>query len=170
MRIISISFRLSWLFDLNMKSVHAALLYRDPLSILNTTIQEIIFEETHLSLDKTLHSKVALVTTHSRSIAKKLGNQFCKNCHHISHSFANCPIIECKYCHSIGHILENCPTRPLRPKNGSFKPKNITKTRSSSLAAVTTEVSTTITISDLEALFKQALSSNFSFSSAMSVF
>ncbi|KAJ7961959.1 Zinc finger protein [Quillaja saponaria] len=114
-------------------------------------------------------SKVAVATTHPRSAIQKSGSQSCKNCNHTGHSFANCPTVECRYCHGIGHILENCPTRPHQPKSGSFKPKNVSKTGSSSIAAATTKDSTAITISDLEALFKQVLSSNSSFSSAMSI-
>ncbi|KAJ7961922.1 Retrovirus-related Pol polyprotein from transposon TNT 1-94 [Quillaja saponaria] len=106
-------------------------------------------------MDKSVHSEVALVTTHHRSATQKSGSQSCKNCNHTGHSFANCPTVVCIYYHGIGHILENCPTHPPRPKSGSFKPKNVSKTGSSSIAAATTKVSTVIMISDLEALFKQ---------------
>ncbi|KAJ7982738.1 Retrovirus-related Pol polyprotein from transposon TNT 1-94 [Quillaja saponaria] len=136
------------------EAVRASLLHRDPLPTLDNDIQEIIFEES-LSLDKSMHSKVALATTHPRSTTQKSGSQSCKNCNHTGHSFANYPTVECRYCHGIGHIFENCPTRPPRPKSGSFKPKNVSKTGSSSIAT-TTEDSTAITISDLEAISNSA--------------
>ncbi|XP_057993127.1 uncharacterized protein LOC131174086 [Hevea brasiliensis] len=86
----------------------------------------------------------------------KSGNQLCKNCNQIGHAFAYCPTIECIYCHGYGHILEHCPTCPPRPKGGHSKFKNVLKPGSSSVTAVAaTEGSTAITMSDLEALFKQ---------------
>ncbi|XP_057993176.1 uncharacterized protein LOC131174124 [Hevea brasiliensis] len=60
------------------------------------------------------------------------------------------------YCHGYGYIFEHCPTRPPRPKGGHSKFKNVSKPGSSSVTAVAaTEGSTAITMSDLEALFKQ---------------
>ena len=62
----------------------------------------------------------------------------------------------------IGHILEHCPTRPPKQNRGSFKSKPPPKFGSSSISAAATEGSTTITISDIEALLKQVISSNTS--------
>ncbi|KAJ9129226.1 hypothetical protein P3X46_033983, partial [Hevea brasiliensis] len=60
------------------EAVRASLLHRNPLPSLDTAIQEIIFEETHLSLDKTPQFETALATT--RSSHQKSSNQLCKNC------------------------------------------------------------------------------------------
>ncbi|XP_058005676.1 uncharacterized protein LOC110640683 isoform X3 [Hevea brasiliensis] len=136
------------------EAVRASLLHRNPLPSLDTAIQEIIFEETRLSLDKTPQFETVLATT--RSSHQKSGNQLCKNCNQIGHTFAYCPTIECRYCHGYGHILEHCPTRPPRTKGGHSKFKNVSKPGSSSVTAVAaTEGSTVITMSDLKALFKQ---------------
>ncbi|XP_057986506.1 uncharacterized protein LOC131171069 [Hevea brasiliensis] len=141
------------------EAVRASLLHRNPFPSLETAIQEIIFEETRLSLDKTPQFEAALATT--RSSHQKSGNQLCKNYNQIGHAFAYCPTIKCKYCHGYGHILEHCPTRPPRQKGGQSKFKNVSKPGSSSVTAVAaTEGSTAITMSDLEALFKQVISSN----------
>ncbi|XP_058005675.1 uncharacterized protein LOC110640683 isoform X2 [Hevea brasiliensis] len=141
------------------EAVRASLLHRNPLPSLDTAIQEIIFEETRLSLDKTPQFETVLATT--RSSHQKSGNQLCKNCNQIGHTFAYCPTIECRYCHGYGHILEHCPTRPPRTKGGHSKFKNVSKPGSSSVTAVAaTEGSTVITMSDLKALFKQVISSN----------
>ncbi|KAG6787115.1 hypothetical protein POTOM_008746 [Populus tomentosa] len=124
-------------------------------------IQEIIFEETRLNLDKSPQFDIALATT--RSPHHKFGNQTCKNCHKMGHVFATCPTVECRYCHAFGHILEHCPTRPPRPKGGFSKSKIMSKPGFSSVTvAATTEGSTFVTMSDLEAMVKQAISSNSS--------
>jgi hypothetical protein len=81
----------------------------------------------------------------------------------MGHAFATCPTVECRYCHAFGHILEHCPTRPLRPKGGFSKFKIMSKPGSSSVTvAATTEGSTFVTMSDLEAMVKQVISSNSS--------
>jgi len=135
--------------------------HRDLLPSLNTIIQEIIFEETRLNLDKSPQFYIALATT--RSSHQKFGNQTCKNCHQMGHAFATCPTVECRYCHAFGHILEHYPTRPLRPKGGFSKFKIMSKPSSSSVTvAATTEGSTFVTMSDLEAMVKQVISSNSS--------
>ena len=135
--------------------------HRDLLPSLNTVIQEIIFEETRLNLDKSPQFYIALATT--RSSHQKFGNQTCKNCHQMGHAFATCPTVECRYCHAFGHILEHCPTRPPRPKGGFSKSKIMSKPGSSSATvAATTEGSTFVTMSDLEAMVKQVISSNSS--------
>ncbi|XP_058005269.1 uncharacterized protein LOC131180966 [Hevea brasiliensis] len=144
---------------LEYEAVRASLLHRNPLPSLDTAIQEIIFEETRFSLDKTPQFETALAIT--RSSHQKSGNQLCKHCNQIGHAFAYCPTIECRYCHGYGHILEHCPTRPPRPKGGHSKFKNVSKPGSSSVTVVAaTEGSTAITMSDLKALFKQVISSN----------
>ncbi|XP_048234433.1 uncharacterized protein LOC125370976 [Ricinus communis] len=142
------------------EAVRASLLHRHPLPTLDMAVQEIIFEETRLNLDNTLNSKIALATT--RSSYQKSGNNACKNCNQTSHVFAHCPTIECRYCHALGHILENWPIRPPRPKGGAFKPKTVSKPGFTAASAATTEGSTVITMSDLEALLKQVISSNSS--------
>jgi len=77
--------------------------------------------------------------------------------------FATCPTIECRYCHAFGHILKHCPTRPPRPKDGFFKSKTMSKPSSSSIiVAATIKGSIFITMSDLEAMVKQVISSNSS--------
>lgn len=100
------------------EAVRASLLHQDPLPSLDTAIQELIFEETRLNLDKPPQSDIAFAAT--RSAHQKFGPQFCKHCKQSGHVFANCPTIECRYCHHLGHIIENCPTRP--PK-GSLSPR-----------------------------------------------
>ena len=45
------------------EAVRASLLHRNPLPSLDTAIQEIIFEETRLNLDKTPQMDAALATT-----------------------------------------------------------------------------------------------------------
>ncbi|KAJ6392554.1 hypothetical protein OIU84_026837 [Salix udensis] len=141
------------------ESVRASLLHRNPLPSLNTAIQEIIFEETRLNLDKPPQFDIALATT--RSSHQKFGNQTCKNCHQMGHVFATCPTIECRYCHVLGHILEHCPTRPPRSKGGFSKSKNMFKPSSSSATvAAATPGSTFVTMSDLEEMVKQVISSN----------
>ncbi|KAB5514459.1 hypothetical protein DKX38_028365 [Salix brachista] len=140
------------------ESVRASLLYRNPLPSLNTAIQEIIFEETRLNLDKPPQFDIALATT--RSSHQKFGNQTCKNCHQMGHVFATCPTVECKYCHVLGHILEHCPTRPPRSKGGFSKSKIMLKPSSSSATvAAATPSSTFVTMSDLEEMVKQVISS-----------
>ncbi|KZV40897.1 hypothetical protein F511_05142 [Dorcoceras hygrometricum] len=140
------------------EDVRASLLHRHPLPTLDMSVQEIIFEETRLNLDKTLNSEIALATT--RASYQKSGKNACKNCNQTNHVFAHCPTIECRYCHATGHILENCPIRPPRPKNGAFKPKTISTPGSTAVSADTTEGfiptegPTVITMSDLEALLK----------------
>ncbi|KAJ1398972.1 Zinc finger, CCHC-type [Sesbania bispinosa] len=140
--------------------VRASLLHQHPLPSLDAAILEIIFEETHLNLDKTPQSDTTLVNT--RSSHKKPCNQpTCKNCNKNGHSFSTCPTVECRYCHSFGHILEHCPIRPPRPKVGFSKSaNNVTKPAPPSITAAATESSNAITLSDLEALLKQVISSN----------
>jgi len=140
--------------------VRASLLHRHPLPSLEAAIQEIIFEETRLNLDKRPQFDIALATTQSSQ--QKFVTQVCKNCNHSGHTFSNCPIVECKYCHNLGHILEHCPTRPPRPKGGFSKSKSTSRTRSSSITAAATKGSKALTKGDLEALFKQVISSNTS--------
>lgn len=57
--------------------VRASLLHRNPLPLLDTTIQEIIFEETRLNLDKTPQMNTALSTT--RFSHHKSNHHPCKN-------------------------------------------------------------------------------------------
>ncbi|KAJ1398993.1 hypothetical protein SESBI_30636 [Sesbania bispinosa] len=118
-------------------------------------IQEIIFEETRLNLDKTPQFDTTLAST--RSSHQKPHNQpTCKTCNQNGHSFSTCPTVECRYFHNFGHILEHCPIRPPRPKVGFLKSaNNVTKLASPSIIAATTESSTAITLSGLEALLKQ---------------
>lgn len=142
------------------EAVRASLLHRNPLPSLDTAIQEIIFEETRLNLDKTPQIDAALATT--RFSHQKSNHHPCKNCNRTGHIFANCPTIECRYCHGIGHILEHCLTRPPKQNRGFTKSKNVPKSGSSSISAAATEGSPTITMSDIEALIKQVMSSNTS--------
>ena len=73
------------------------------------------------------------------------------------------PIVECRYCHAFDHILEHCLTHPPRPKGGFSKSKIMSNLGSSSfIVAATTEGSTFVTMSDLEAMVKQVISSNSS--------
>nr|TKR68799.1 hypothetical protein D5086_0000307390 [Populus alba] len=147
------------------ESVRASLLHRYPLPSLNTAIQEIIFEETRLNLDKCPQFDIALATTWS--LHQKFSNQICKNCHKMGHVFVTCPTVECRYCHTFGHILEHCPTRPRRPKGGFSKPKIMSKPNSSFVTvAAATEGSTFVTMIDLDAMVKQVIS--FKSSTAMS--
>ncbi|XP_058783886.1 uncharacterized protein LOC131658611 [Vicia villosa] len=142
------------------EAIRASLLHRNPLPSLDTAIQEIIFEETRLNLDKTPQMDASLATT--RFSHRKSNHHPCKNCNRTGHLFARCPTIECRYCHGIGHILEHCPTRPPKQNRGFTKSKNVPKSRSSSISVTATEGSTTITMSDIEALIKQVMSSNTS--------
>ena len=143
---------------LEYEAVRASLLHRHPLPTLDMAIQEIIFEETRLNLNKIPHFERALATTHPSD--QKFRNHIHKNCNHIGHTFANCPTVECRYCHGLGHILENCPARPLRPKGGISKSKFVSKPGFISITTAATDGSTAITMSDLEALLKQVVSSN----------
>jgi len=140
--------------------VRASLLHRNPLPSLDTAIQEIIFEETRLNLAKLLKWMLLLKLLDSHT--RKSSHHPCKNCNRTGHVFDNCPTIECRYCHGIGHILENCPMRPPKQNHGFTKSKNIPKSGSSSISAAATEGSTAITMSDIEALIKQVISSNTS--------
>ena len=149
------------------KSVRVALLHRDPLPTLDAAVKEILFEETRLGLIKSPSSEVALATTRPRFPS---GLSFCKNCRNTGHIFANCPTVECRYCHGHGHILENFPTRPPRPKGNPTKFKSYSKPGSSSIAAaVHSNESSILTVSDLEALLKQVISPSSSSSTALSV-
>ncbi|CAI8587532.1 unnamed protein product [Vicia faba] len=140
------------------EAIRASLLNRNPLSSLDTAIQAIIFEETRLNLDKTPQMDAALATT--RFSHQKSNHHPCKNCNRTGHIFANCPTIECRYYHGISHILEHCPTRPPKQNRGFTKSKNVPTSGSSSISVVATEGSTTITMSDIEDLIKQVMSSN----------
>ncbi|KAI4338329.1 hypothetical protein L6164_016669 [Bauhinia variegata] len=148
--------------------VRASLLHRHPLPTLDTVVQEIIFEETRLGFDKSPQFEIALATTQSKLYYQQSGQKYCKNCHTNGHTFSDCPIVECRYCHKSGHILENCPTRPPKPRGGSTKFKDSSQFRSFT-AATTSEASTTIIVSDLEALLKQVLSSHSSSTTALPV-
>ncbi|TYK03354.1 Retrovirus-related Pol polyprotein from transposon TNT 1-94 [Cucumis melo var. makuwa] len=117
------------------ESVRAALLHRNPLPSLDAAVEEILFEEKRLGIVSSLHSDVALATTHLRQANETI---FCKNCKLHGHKFANCPTIEYRYCHKRGHILDNCPTRPSRPPGHSHKPKFSHKAGSSSVVAAAT--------------------------------
>ena len=141
------------------EAVRASLLHRHPLPSLDTAIQEIVFEETRLKLDKTPHVDTALATT--RSSQRTYHNRPCKNCNRTGHIFSNCPTVECKYCHGLGHIIEHCPVRP-PSRSGFSKSRSAPKGGSFSIAAAATEDSTPVTMSDLETLLKQVISSNSS--------
>ncbi|KAL0539908.1 hypothetical protein IC582_024129 [Cucumis melo] len=141
------------------ESVRAALLHRNPLPSLDAAVQEILFEEKRLGIVSSLHSDVALATTHLRQANETI---FCKNCKLHGHKFANCPTIECRYCHKRGHILDNCPTRPPRPPGHSHKPKFSHKAGSSSVvAAATSDITepSSLQLTDLHDLLKQVISS-----------
>lgn len=142
------------------EAVRASLLHRHPLPTLDTAIQGIILEETHLNLDTTPQSEGAFATAHSRPSNQKSGAKFCKNCHQNGHNFSS-STIECKYCHELGHVLENCPIHAPRPKGGSYNTKQSSRSGSSSfIAATNTEGSTSITMRDLDTLLKQVISSS----------
>ncbi|KAL4028792.1 hypothetical protein IC575_012003 [Cucumis melo] len=142
------------------ESVRAALLHRNPLPSLDAAVQEILFEEKRLGIVSSLHSDVALATTHLRQANETI---FCKNCKLHGHKFANCPTIECRYCHKRGHILDNCPTRPPRPPGHSHKPKFSHKAGSSSVVVAATSSDITepssLQLTDLHDLLKQVISS-----------
>lgn len=114
-----------------------------------------------------LPPKVVLATTHTCSTS---GDLFCKHCHTPSHQFAHCLYVDCKYCHGYGHILENCPTQPPRPK-GASKFKSSSEHGSSFNATIVSDesASPTFSMSDLEVLLKQVISSSSSSSSVLSV-
>ncbi|KAA0045541.1 Retrovirus-related Pol polyprotein from transposon TNT 1-94 [Cucumis melo var. makuwa] len=124
--------------------VRAALLHWSPLPSLDATIQDILFEEKRLGINLSKHSDVILAGTYSSSGAS---NTLCKNCKLTGHKFIDCPKIECSY-----------PT----------KAKNFTKPGTSSVAAATSDNSTTphFQISDLQSLLNQLISSS---SSALAV-
>ncbi|KAJ6697080.1 hypothetical protein OIU85_003444 [Salix viminalis] len=139
--------------------VRASLLHQNPLPSLYTAIQEIIFKETCLYVDKSPQINIALATT--RSSYHKFDNQTCKNCHQIGHVFAPCPTVECKYCHALGRILENCPMHPPRPKGGFSKSKTMFKPDSFSVIVVAATINSPfVTMSDLKEMVKQVISSN----------
>ena len=139
------------------EAVRASLLHRHPRPTLDMAIQEIIFEETPLNLNKTPHSEMALAA--NRPSHQKFGNHICKNYNHIGHTFANCPIVECRYCHGLSHILRIAQLVLHDKLVGSL---NFSMSRSWDLPviAASTDGSTGITMSDLEALLKQVISSN----------
>nr|KYP68702.1 Copia protein [Cajanus cajan] len=116
---------------------------------LHTAMQEIIFEETRLNLNKPNPLDATLAI--ARFSQQKSSYHPCKIFNRTGHVFANCPIIECIYCHNIGHILENCPTRPPKPNSGTFKPK-VVKKNESHISATAIEGSTSITMSDIDEL------------------
>ncbi|KAA0056573.1 Zinc finger, CCHC-type [Cucumis melo var. makuwa] len=138
--------------------VRAALLHRSPLSSLDATIQEILFEEKRLGINLSKHSDVVLAGTYSSSRAS---STFCKNCKLIGYTFIDGPKIECRYCHKLGHILDNCPIKLPRPRS---YPTNFAKPGTSSVAAVASDNSTTphFQISDLQSLLNQLISSSSS--------
>ncbi|KAA0066596.1 Zinc finger, CCHC-type [Cucumis melo var. makuwa] len=118
---------------LEYESVHAALLHRNPLPSLDTTVQEILFEEKRLGIISFLPFDVALATAHLRQANE---TSFCKNYKLHGYKFTNCPTIEYRYCYKRSHILDNCLTHPPRPSGHSHKPKFSLKAGSSSVVVV----------------------------------
>ncbi|KAL0554223.1 hypothetical protein IC582_008140 [Cucumis melo] len=146
---------------LEYESVRAVLLHCSPLPSLDAAIQEILFEERHLSTNLSKHSDAILASTYSPPGAS---STFCMNFKLTSHKFINCPKIECRYCHKPDHILDNFPIKPLRPRNYSTRAKNFTKPSNSSAATVAPDNSTTpqFQISDLQSLLNRLISSTSS--------
>ena len=108
-------------------------------------------------MDKTPQSDVALAASHSRP-SQKSGAKSYKNYEQTGHHFSKCPTIECRYCHGYGRIVTNYPIR--LPKGETSKNKHLSRLVSSSIAAFATEGSSTFTMSDLEALLRQVISSS----------
>ena len=142
------------------EAVRASLLHRHPLPTLDAAVQEIIFEETRLRLDRTPQFDSALAVPYRPPASSQQARQpplgKCKICRNSGHTFASCPKVEFHHCHGLGHIAPNCPSRPPRPAGQISRPHESSQTRHSSVTAVATNdvQQSPLSPQDIEAIFK----------------
>ncbi|XP_051140150.1 uncharacterized protein LOC127257732 [Andrographis paniculata] len=121
-----------WLIQLLMKfgaeyeSMRASLLHRHPLPSFETTIKEILFEDTCLKMLKALTIDSALAvpssTPHRRDNCKDARppqSDKCRSCPNADHLYIYCPKVECHFYHQKGHIRSHCPTNPKTGQSSS---------------------------------------------------
>ena len=139
--------------------VRAALLHRVPLPSLESSVAELISEETRLGLGK---FKSVIDNVLAVPPAPTSDKPFCRFCRQSGHVTKDCMTLRnhtCQHCHQKGHYsIQFCKKKP------SFHSNKFTQ----SSAAATSESPTTST-SELESLLKQVLLKANSPSTAFSV-
>ncbi|KAH7866182.1 hypothetical protein Vadar_016785 [Vaccinium darrowii] len=152
---------------------------QSPLPTLEQAISELLSEETRLGTIKTPHQDTVLATLSSRKTQSVQQSDSCTYCHSRDHTLLHCPIRVCKHCHKPGpgHYQSDCPRNPNKSsynsgsnwsKSGSSKSGHRYKPTShtAAVAADATSSSTLdtsvspISISDIEAIVKQVISSS----------
>ncbi|WOG96566.1 hypothetical protein DCAR_0415902 [Daucus carota subsp. sativus] len=139
--------------------VRAALLHRVPLPSLESSVAELISEETRLGLGKLESVVDNVLAVPSVSTSDKPFCRFCRQSGHVTKDCITLRNHTCQHCHQKGHYsIQFCKKKP------SFHSNKFTQ----SSAAVTSESPTTST-SELESLLKQVLLKANSPSTAFSV-
>ncbi|WOH12602.1 hypothetical protein DCAR_0832108 [Daucus carota subsp. sativus] len=144
--------------------VRAALLHRVPLPSLESSVTELISEETRLGIGKINSMTDTVLAVPPVSTSDK---PFCRFCRQSGHVTKDCVALRnhtCQHCHQKGHYsIQFCKKKP------SFHANKFTRSSAAATSESTSENAPTTSTSELESLLKQVLSKTSSPSTAFSV-